>query len=1169
MAPHDYDTAERQKAIRWVVVSVVLGIAVAELLVVLAAPVHALFELDHDALDYIAGYVRLFGDSILRDDASWTRFMGRWIEMAVERDGFPPLMLILSAIIGFAVPMVGIATNPHEFMPKYHGSAAFATLKDIRRMGLLPGSAGIKERLIVLGKLGLGTTVRLRRPWGTPDRTLRLGPFPVPLYRNPLKYLPWPLELVSRDEYLMLPETLSVLSLAPPGCQPTGSKVLMADGTWKDIEKVRVGDVVLSPRPDGTGFAERVSRVFRYEDRPVYRVATSEGTRSYLCSDNHILVVLSVDDAENGGNRGRWREIAVTEFLRTNREWREKARIFSFRGLDGGAHGSIDTWPFTVEPVGTDTVHGFELEGCTQWYVTDGGLVTHNTGKTTAIVVPTILGNDDVSMIVNDVKPELAKLTSGWRATVSEVFVLEWAAEDDPDSGLFHPRWNPLSPTAMPPAGAARDLYIDRLANVLVPDREGGSDDHWTKNGRNALNGMAQFLAAKVEKAMFNDKLVEACGQPAEERDDDALLAEARLVGAPSAIMEALDRYALTREVVNANAFGTWRSIPASWRGREPSFPMLLDWLTEAQLAAQDALEEKKAGNPMAGVGADPMKDFLVDAVNEARRFGYPQRAVNELNQLSTTPDRERGSILSTALTGIGIFKNAAVRARTSTSDFSFLDVRGVRKEDGTWRPLTLYLCVNQEDAKALGVVSGLFVEALSAWLIAHKPNKPADLENWERLCREEETAEGDALTRTLADKDELRGEMTFARDGRPVGPFPSLFVLDEFPQMPKLRALIDGPAVGRGQKVSYLMIGQDFAQIEQTYGRPGVETLVSTTSAKVVLTQNNEVTAKRLTEMVGQRTYKSVQKSRTKGVGRGVNPWQVNETESLQGRPLIRTEDFLTMPEVFGPDKHVILFQQFMAKPIVADTPKYFLDPVFRHRVDPGAGGGYPAAPPMPEWLQRKLHVQETTPPTEALSRAPANRLIVFDATATCVRPDPDARVIDLFLQEIVDGEPGKHLAFRFDPGVPIHQPAEVKEFLGVTDEDLKGHPAFADHAAAIRAFIGGSPVLPYRYDDAGFQAFRNELERAGQPEPPPMPGKDKSFATLARSAGLYVQDDLIGEHGTDNEPLFVIALKQDIALEDVYWSPSEMGALMADILARLSRDDKTRTLVHPMAGA
>ena len=63
---------------------------------------------------------------------------------------------------------------------------------------------------------------------------------------------------------------------------------------------------------------------------------------------------------------------------------------------------------------------------------------------------------------------------------------------------------------------------------------------------------------------------------------------------------------------------------------------------------------------------ADPMKEMLENAVMEARRYGYSHRAVLEMTQLANTPDKERGSILSTGLTGIGILlceKNCATRA--------------------------------------------------------------------------------------------------------------------------------------------------------------------------------------------------------------------------------------------------------------------------------------------------------------------------------------------------------------------------------------------------------------------------------------------------------------------------------------------------------------------------
>ncbi|MGD9649768.1 MAG: type IV secretory system conjugative DNA transfer family protein, partial [Dongiaceae bacterium] len=47
------------------------------------------------------------------------------------------------------------------------------------------------------------------------------------------------------------------------------------------------------------------------------------------------------------------------------------------------------------------------------------------TGKTVGIVVPTILTCNNVSMVINDVKPELADLTSGYRSKYSTVLRLE------------------------------------------------------------------------------------------------------------------------------------------------------------------------------------------------------------------------------------------------------------------------------------------------------------------------------------------------------------------------------------------------------------------------------------------------------------------------------------------------------------------------------------------------------------------------------------------------------------------------------------------------------------------------------------------------------------------------------------------------------------------------
>lgn len=103
------------------------------------------------------------------------------------------------------------------------------------------------------------------------------------------------------------------------------------------------------------------------------------------------------------------------------------------------------------------------------------------TGKTAAVVIPTIFNSPGMSIVVNDPKPELCYNTSGARAKVGPVFIINWGMEDNPAEGVYYPSWNPLSPTAVPAPGPARDMYVDSMCNVLVEDPKGGADPHWSK----------------------------------------------------------------------------------------------------------------------------------------------------------------------------------------------------------------------------------------------------------------------------------------------------------------------------------------------------------------------------------------------------------------------------------------------------------------------------------------------------------------------------------------------------------------------------------------------------------------------------------------------------------------------------------------------------------------
>ncbi|MCL2629540.1 MAG: type IV secretory system conjugative DNA transfer family protein [Alphaproteobacteria bacterium] len=509
------------------------------------------------------------------------------------------------------------------------------------------------------------------------------------------------------------------------------------------------------------------------------------------------------------------------------------------------------------------------------------------TGKTTGIVMPTLFECDTVSMIVNDPKPEIAKLTSGYRSTIGPVFIIDWAGQDDPSRGIYYPSWNPLSPSHIPTDMSERELYVDTICNVMIG--ETSKEMHWTLTGRAALSGFIHFMVSKIERARANDWfLARIRSQTFDAEDADLLATYYEPMFDPNS-QAALNALQAGQKMTEANyvPIGTWASIPKQWLGKEASLSMIFDWINTSQLEVAAKMEaRRKQGDQMVAL-EDSMKEVFQIAVNEARQFNYAHRAVLELTQIANTPDKERGSILSTVFSSLGIFRNSAVRARTSHSDFNFRDLRGmVDPKDGKMKPVTVYLSVNQVDALALNPITGIFVELMSNFLISNPPETP--------------TAEGK------------------------LGPTPVLFVLDEFPKMVKLNAVVEGPSVGRGQQVSYLMIGQDLEQIAAGYSREAMETLMSTTAAKIVLRQNSMKTAEFFSHMMGDKVELD------------------DEGKAKTPSPLYSPMDIITL----DPKKEIIIVQGHANRPIEADLAYWFNDDGLKKKQ------AVPASSALPEFL-------------------------------------------------------------------------------------------------------------------------------------------------------------------------------------------------------------------------
>ena len=522
------------------------------------------------------------------------------------------------------------------------------------------------------------------------------------------------------------------------------------------------------------------------------------------------------------------------------------------------------------------------------------------TGKTWGVVIPTILKCDTVSMIINDVKPELDYYTSGYRSGLGPVFIINWAGQDDPARGIYYPSWNPLSPEHVPFQQEKRDLYVDSICTTLIADKASSTaDPHWTISGRAALSGLIQFIISKVERARANDYFKHRLESGTFDADDAATL-ETYYTKMLDPNAEAA-RHALQTGHITAMNYvhvGTWATIPPDWVGKEASLSMILDWINSNQIRITEDLENRRKQGDQMVMMADPMKDLFLDAVEEARQYGYAHRAILELTQIANTPDKERGSILSTVMAGLGIFRNAAVRNRTSHSDFHFSDLRGIKNpKTGKWEPVTVYLSINLVDADALNPITAIFVELMSQFLITNKP------------------------------------EDTHA--GQKLGPTPVLFALDEMPKMQKMDTVIKGPDLGRSAQVSYLLIGQNLHQFSEKYGKDLAETILATTAAKIVFRQNDLESATKFSELVGDKLTVTLKKDEKTGDEFG------KEEKEGKGK-LITPQDILKLAR----EKMYIIMQGWTHRPIEAEVPYAFED------ADMDKLTKLPKANPLPEFL-------------------------------------------------------------------------------------------------------------------------------------------------------------------------------------------------------------------------
>lgn len=501
-------------------------------------------------------------------------------------------------------------------------------------------------------------------------------------------------------------------------------------------------------------------------------------------------------------------------------------------------------------------------------------------GKTAGVVIPAVLEGKNMCMIINDPKGEIARATSGYRATLGPVFKMNWAGIDNPEKGIFWPSWNPLGGKNLPPLHAGREGYIDDLIYFLIADGPEGTDPYWVKSGRGCLTGLTGYLCGKVEQAKANDYFLARLSDGAlDEADYQVLISYYQSMRDFPEVKFALEK-AQKRQITMDNylPIGKWGMIPESWRGADACFAMLLDIINEAQFQLNLDIKKRQAEGDVAAMNTDAWKELFDEIVLETAYYGYGRRTLLELSQVAALPDKQRASVISMALGGINIFKNSAVRARTSFNDFNYEDLRGVRDEKtGTWKPVTIYMSVPLQDLNSSMQISTLFINMATAYLMENGP-----------------------------------------KQGN-TGPYPMAFMLDEFQHMPPLQSITDGIVFGRGKSNMFLVSVQDWHQISTKYSGETANVIMSSAAVKIIKRQNNPETRNPLLKGIAPLT-KVVHSYKTKE--KGFMPiFERTHSVKTQSDTVIGGSGVLSMKN----EKQVVLYAGHLHRPISAQTPLFF----------------------------------------------------------------------------------------------------------------------------------------------------------------------------------------------------------------------------------------------------
>lgn len=269
-------------------------------------------------------------------------------------------------------------------------------------------------------------------------------------------------------------------------------------------------------------------------------------------------------------------------------------------------------------------------------------------------------------------------------------------------------------------------------------------------------------------------------------------------------------------------------------------------------------------------------------------------------------PDKERGSVTSTANSSLELWANPLIDKTTATSDFNLHDFKQT--------PHTLYIGLTPDNISRLKPLMGIFYQQAASFFTARMPRP------------EEKTG--------------------------------VLMMMDEFPTLGKLEQFQAGIAYFRGYRVKLFLIIQDTQQLKGIYEEAGMNSFLSNSTYRITFAANNMETANLISQLIGNKTATQISTNKPKYLD--LNPGARNLHVSHTQRALLLPQEVIQLPR----DDQIILIES--QPPIKCKKIKYYASRFFKKRLltQVDIPKQEPHIPKRPEKRTEEARTAENQPP-------------------------------------------------------------------------------------------------------------------------------------------------------------------------------------------------------------